>query len=478
MLFNSLRYLIFFPVIVFLYYLLPHKYRWALLLAASYYFYMCWRVEYALLIVTSTLVDYAAGILMSKESEKRKRGKYLALSLLVNLGLLFVFKYYNFVSINLINLFADYNIFLNMPELKILLPVGISFYTFQTLSYTIDIYKGRRRAERHLGIFALYVAFFPQLVAGPIERSTHLLPQFRQQHQFRYRNVSDGLKLMLWGFFKKVVIADRLALLVNTIYRDPEHYSGFPLLIAVYFFSFQIFCDFSAYSDIAVGSARVLGYDLTENFHRPYFARNIKEFWHRWHISLTSWFRDYVFIPLGGNRVSPLQFYYNIIVVFLLSAFWHGANWTFLFWGFLHGIYYIFTDLIERLNSKFFHLNIQNRVIKLFDVLLTFHLVTFAWIFFRAGSLNKAFLIIRKISSGIKINWQDAWGLTTIQLTIALVSLAIMLGVQIFQEKRGSLREYILRYPLMVRYGIYLALIIYIFSAGLFTNDKFLYFQF
>jgi D-alanyl-lipoteichoic acid acyltransferase DltB (MBOAT superfamily) len=310
---------------------------------------MCWRVEYIFLIILSTLIDYRAGIGIEEASGEAERKRYLYLSLLVNLGLLFSFKYFNFFGGALNDLFSSVNIKYSLPELKVLLPIGISFYTFQTLSYTIDVYRGKKKAERHLGIFAVYVAFFPQLVAGPIERSIHLMPQFKEEHKLIYSNVSAGIKLMLWGYFKKLVIADRAALLVNTVYNNPEDYTGFPLWAATYLFAFQIFCDFSAYSDIARGSARVMGFDLMKNFRRPYFAHNIGEFWHNWHISLSTWFRDYVYIPLGGNRVSKLRYYFNIMAVFLTSGLWHGANWTFIFWGGLHGIYHVITHQLTTL---------------------------------------------------------------------------------------------------------------------------------
>ncbi|MFC1785350.1 MBOAT family O-acyltransferase, partial [Candidatus Neomarinimicrobiota bacterium] len=291
MLFNSTQFIIFFPVVVFFYFLLPHRFRWMLLLVASYYFYMCWKAEYLLLILGSTIVDYIVAIQMSRQSTKAKKKLYLILSLAVNLGLLFGFKYFNFFSDSFRTIFDQFNVLYNVPTFKVLLPVGISFYTFQTLSYTIDVYRGKREPEKHLGIFALYVAFFPQLVAGPIERSTRLLPQLVKKYNFDYNRVTDGLKLMLWGFFKKVVIADRVAVIVNQVYNNPNDAAGLPLLIGTYLFAFQIYCDFSGYSDIAIGAAKVFGIDLMQNFRRPYFAKSIREFWQRWHISLSTWFR-------------------------------------------------------------------------------------------------------------------------------------------------------------------------------------------
>ena len=305
MLFNSLQFLAFFPVVVAVYFAMPKRLRWAFLLAASYYFYMCWKPEYVLLIWASTAVDYIAGLQMSKAINKSSRRAWLALSLSTNLGILFSFKYWNFFSENVRDLLGRMDVTAGIPEFDLLLPVGISFYTFQTLSYSVDVYRGRLEPERHLGRFALYVAFFPQLVAGPIERASRLLPQFWQDIDFDYDRMGSGLRQMTWGMFKKVVVADRLAIYVDSVYSDPSAHQGLPVVAATYFFAFQIYCDFSGYSDIAIGAARVLGFDLMENFKRPYFARSVSDFWRRWHISLSTWFRDYVYIPLGGSRTTP-----------------------------------------------------------------------------------------------------------------------------------------------------------------------------
>ena len=301
MLFNSLQFVVFFPIVIILYFIIPHNKRWILLLIASYYFYMCWKVDYIILIMISTLIDYVCSNKMSKINEKPKRKKWLLISIFSNLGILFGFKYFNFFSQNIQTLFDNYNIFFEMPFFNVLLPVGISFYTFQTLSYTIDVYNNKTTAQKHLGVFAVYVSFFPQLVAGPIERSNHLLPQFFKKHDFNYLRVKAGFQKMLWGFFKKIVIADNLAILVDGVYNNVDNYSGLTLIVATIFFTFQIYCDFSGYSDIAIGTAKVMGFELRENFKRPYFSKSIREFWQRWHITLSTWFRDYVYIPLGGN---------------------------------------------------------------------------------------------------------------------------------------------------------------------------------
>ncbi|MFC1608484.1 MBOAT family O-acyltransferase [Candidatus Latescibacterota bacterium] len=337
MLFNSIHYFFFFPVIVAVFYSIPHRFRWMLLLAASYYFYMCWKPEYLVLILIATAVNYLAGLMMGAAASVKARKLYLVLSLSTSLGILFCFKYFNFFNESFRALFTRLNLLYDVQAFEVLLPVGISFFTFQALSYSIDVYRGDREPEKHPGIFALYVAFFPQLVAGPIERSTRLMPQFFKKVPFGCDRVTDGLKKILVGLFKKVVIADRLALYVDAVYNNQAQHSGSTLLLATIFFSFQIYCDFSGYSDIAIGSARVLGYELMENFKRPYLSRSVGEFWKRWHISLSTWFRDYLYIPLGGSRVAYWRRYTNIFIVFLISGLWHGANWTFVVWGALHG---------------------------------------------------------------------------------------------------------------------------------------------
>ena len=304
---------------------------------------MCWKPEYIFLILFSTIVDYYCGLKMEGAQNRTYKKLFLTLSLFTNLSVLFAFKYLNFFSDSIRYILNEFNIFYNIPYFNVLLPVGISFYTFQTLSYTIDVYRGQKKAEKHLGVFALYVSFFPQLVAGPIERSTRLLPQLKKENSFDYLRFKNGLLLMLWGFFKKIVIADRLAVLVNTVYNNPIDYQGITLIIATIFFAFQIYCDFSAYSDIAIGASKIMGYDLMKNFNRPYFSKSIAEFWRRWHISLGSWFRDYLYFFLGGNKKGQLIWYKNLMLVFLISGLWHGANWTFVIWGFLHGFYMIFS---------------------------------------------------------------------------------------------------------------------------------------
>jgi len=347
MLFNSLAFLVFYPIVLILYFLIPGlRARNLLLLAASYFFYMFYRPEYALLMLASTLVDYYAAIGMERHDRPAYRRFFLGMSLFGNLGMLFFFKYFNFFNENLGSLAQLVGIPYAPAHLDLLLPVGISFYTFQTLSYTIDVYRRDMKAEHDFWQFALYVSFFPQLVAGPIERSTNLLPQFRDVKAFQVERAVSGLRIMLWGFFKKVVIADRLAVVVNTIYAEPEKWSGIYLIIGTLAFAFQIYCDFSGYSDIAIGGARIMGFSLMKNFDRPYHAKSVTEFWRRWHISLSTWFRDYLYFPLGGNRKGYARTSFNLFVIFLVSGLWHGARWTFVIWGALNGLAMVFERVV------------------------------------------------------------------------------------------------------------------------------------
>ncbi|MDD3264071.1 MAG: MBOAT family protein [Candidatus Nanoarchaeia archaeon] len=351
MMFNSIVFLLFFIIVVIIYYLIKPKYRWILLLISSYIFYMSWKIEYIILIIISTLIDYFMGLKIYQSSNLKKRKIFLIISLISNLGILFIFKYFNFFISSIGSIFTLFNISYIPISLKVLLPVGISFYTFQTMSYTIDVYRKKLNPEKHLGRFAVYVSFFPQLVAGPIERATNLLPQFSKESEenkrLKYENVKEGISLMIIGYFKKIVIADNLAIIVNQIYSNPTGYSSIMLIIATIFFSFQIYGDFSGYSDIARGISKIMGYDLMINFKRPYFAKSIGEFWKRWHISLSTWFRDYLYIPLGGNKVTIKRNLFNLFLVFLISGIWHGANYTFIIWGALNGIYLIIEKIYD-----------------------------------------------------------------------------------------------------------------------------------
>jgi D-alanyl-lipoteichoic acid acyltransferase DltB (MBOAT superfamily) len=397
MLFNSLQFAVFLPIVFISYWLLPHKYRWLLLLIASYYFYMSWNAKYVVLILFTTAVSYFAAILIEKTENVKSRKIILAFTLIACLGVLFAFKYYNFFSSSLTALLEKFAIPLHPVTLKLLLPVGISFYTFQTLSYVIDVYKGRVKAERHFGIYACFISFFPQLVAGPIERTENLLPQIKAEHNFDYSQAMLGLKIMLWGYFKKMVISDNLAIYVDGVFDNLYSYQGFSLVIAVLFFTLQIYCDFSGYSDIARGTAKLMGIELMENFKCPYFSTSVKEFWRRWHISLSTWFKDYLYIPLGGNRVSKLRNFFNVMVTFLVSGLWHGANWTFVIWGGLHGLAQ-FVESLLGLNGK----NVKRGgVSHWLRVCVVFTFVALAWIMFRAQSFTEAMYVFSNMFAGI-----------------------------------------------------------------------------
>jgi D-alanyl-lipoteichoic acid acyltransferase DltB (MBOAT superfamily) len=496
MLFNSLRYLIFFPVVALLYFSIPPRFRWVLLLVASYYFYMCWRIEYTLMLIFITLVDYFAALDMVRHPAGSFRRKLpLIASLVGNLGLLFTFKYWNFFNESVRAALAPFNILYGFPHLDMLLPVGISFHTFQSVSYNIDVYRGKIPPERHFGIFTLFVAYFPQLVAGPIERGEHILPQFHARHDFDESRVVRGLQLATWGMFKKVVVADRLAVVANTVYNNLGGHSPAHVVIATVFFAFQIYCDFSGYSDIALGSAEVLGVKLVQNFNRPYFSASIGEFWKRWHISLSSWFRDYVYIPLGGSRVSMPHWYVNLFLTFLISGLWHGAKWTFVIWGALNGLYLIAELLLSRpaaTLARAIRLDRTPRLQRALMVAVTFSLTCFAWIFFRANSIHDAFQAASVIPAGLASLAGTVVHLDTVGLygmlrgiglqqgdfALAFGSIAVLLLVDGLGT-RFDLRSLIARQPAVLRWATYYGSVTSILLFGAFNSaQQFIYFQF
>ncbi|MBL8002794.1 MAG: MBOAT family protein [Flavobacteriales bacterium] len=403
MLFNSFTFCcIFFPLVTALYFVLPHRYRWALLLVASCWFYMAFVPVYILILAFTILVDYAAGILIEDSSGARRKA-WLTASIVANVGVLAFFKYFNFLNQNIGLAVRALGLPYEVPDLGILLPIGLSFHTFQSLSYTIEVYRGHQRAERRPGLFALYVMFYPQLVAGPIERPENLLRQLNVPMHWDTDRVVHGLKQMLWGFFKKLVIADRCGVIVDQVYGDHGTYGGLAMALATYLFAVQIYCDFSGYGDIALGAARVMGFDLMVNFRRPYASTSISEFWSRWHISLSSWFRDYLYIPLGGNRVVRWRWFANLMVVFLVSGLWHGANWTYVVWGALHGIYLVLAIALAGALARFNAITGLDRAPALrrgASVLITFHLVLLAWVFFRAATMHQATDMLQTILRG------------------------------------------------------------------------------
>jgi alginate O-acetyltransferase complex protein AlgI len=488
MLFNSLEFAFFFPVVTILFFLLPHKFRWMLLLAASCFFYMFFKPIYILILIFTIIIDYFAGIWIARERDKRKKKYLLVLSIISNVGVLAIFKYYNFIAINVNTVLESIHHTGTIPLLKILLPIGLSFHTFQAMSYTIEVYRGNQQPERHFGIYALYVMFYPQLVAGPIERPQNILHQFHEVKHFDYENMRSGLIQIAWGLFKKVVIADRLALFVNQVYGNPFSYTGLPLIIATVFFAFQIYCDFSGYSDIAIGTARCMGYDLMTNFNKPYRATSIAGFWQRWHISLSTWFRDYVYIPLGGNRVSKLRWCLNILIVFMLSGAWHGANWTFFVWGALHGIYLV----CERIFHKSGRTGEQAASMPVILVrrIGVFILVGFAWIFFRAQDLRHASYIIRNLFVGLPGQLRaiitnlhfDRLRLVYLnqspgELIIAVVALALLTFIQGLQNDQ-PIDKWLTARPRALRWAFYYGLPLAFISLGIFNRSEFIYFQF
>ena len=476
MLFNSIDFLIFFPAVTALYFFLPHKWRWLLLLLASCYFYMSFIPIYIFILAVTILIDYYAGILIG-QSEGRRKKAFLVISILSTCSVLFLFKYFNFFNANFYAIVDFFHWNYGIESLKLILPIGLSFHTFQSLSYVIEVYRGRQKVERNFGIYALYVMFYPQLVAGPIERPQNLLHQFYEKHEFEYKRIISGLQLMVWGMFKKVVIADRLSFFVDTVFNNVTGYSGNQFIVASIFFSFQIYCDFSGYSDIARGSARVMGFGLMENFKRPYFSKSILEFWKRWHISLSTWFRDYLYIPLGGNRVSKDRWYFNLFVTFLLSGLWHGAKWNFIIWGALNGFYLIFSIVTKKVREKISNFLWLSKLFIFRDIwqtLLTFFLVLVGWIFFRANNLKDAFYIITHVFT----NWSLS-DLTIIgrgQFIIAASLIILLLFIEFWQERLNICEFFSKR--LFLRWCFSLAIVLGILFFGVFQEKDFIYFQF
>lgn len=486
MLFNSISFLIFFPIVTLGYFLLPDRARWAWLLTASCVFYMAYVPKFILILFFLIGVDYIAGIVIENAQGPRRKAS-LVVSLIANLGILFFFKYFNFFTDNLaaVSRLLDWN--LDVPVLAIVLPIGLSFHTFQSMSYTIEVYFGHQKAERHLGIYALYVMFYPQLVAGPIERPHNMLHQFRETHRFNSDRVWDGLTLMLVGLFKKVVIADRLAVLVNEVYAQPARYSGVPVVAAVFFFSIQIFCDFSGYTDIARGAARVMGFEMTENFNRPYMSKSVDEFWRRWHMSLMSWFRDYVFTPFAmartaGGKRSVARMYWGIVLVFLLSGLWHGPAWKYVLFGALHGSVSIVLLAGARRRATLVKALGLERLKGIWtgaQVAVTFLFVTLTFVVFRADSVSTALYLVTHMWEPMPGSGWDSYRLSIDRLEFAfMLALALLvLGAQIYEETRKT-RVSISELPKLTRWGLRYALAVSIIFLRPFAPQQFIYFQF
>jgi alginate O-acetyltransferase complex protein AlgI len=474
-LFNSFTFIVFFMVVTALYFALPHRCRWAMLLLASCVFYMFFIPVYILILFATILVDWLAGIGIEDSADPRRKKAYLLMSILSVCGTLFVFKYFNFFNENAASIARALGWRYPISALRLVLPIGLSFHTFQSLSYVVEVYRGRHRAERHLGIYALYVMYFPQLVAGPIERPQNLLHHFHEEKRFETERVRDGLFLALWGLFKKVVVADSLAIYADAAYNWSGHQTGTTLLVATYFFAFQIYCDFSGYSDIARGISRVYGIELMRNFDTPYFATSISGFWSRWHISLSTWFKDYVYIPLGGNRVSLARNFANLFFVFMLSGLWHGANWTFVAWGSLHGAYLVGERLLRMLRARpsvSSALDLVPAALRrAFAWAVTFHLVLVAWVFFRADHVGTAFRVLRRIATVRGPLFFDP------VIVQGLLGIALVVGLDLF-HRRVEFWENLRRYPLAFRWGYALALIFAVVLLGIDGGAQFIYFQF
>jgi len=486
MLFNSLEFIVFFPIVAIAYFLIPQKFRWAFLLVASYVFYMGWNAAYALLLLGSTAVTYIASILIDKSQKQKQKKLFLVLSLIINLGILFVFKYFNFFTDGLYATLDYLKISYEPIKYSLVLPVGISFYIFQALGYSIDVYRGDVQVQKHFGKYALFVSFFPQLVAGPIERSCNLLPQFDEVHKFNYENTVAGLRLMLWGYFKKIVIADTVCVAVNTVYNEITVYDGFPIIIATLLFTIQIFCDFSGYSDIARGCAKIMGFRLMLNFNHPYFSTSIQDFWRNWHISLSTWFKDYVYIPLGGNRKGEGRRRINLLITFLVSGLWHGANLTFVAWGGIHGLFQVIGRMTQKIREKFvsaIKLDKAPKIHHAIQICITFVLVSFAWIFFRANSMSDA---VYAVTNLFRINEISlSYLFTELKLVFGtraefyrmLATLPIFI-IASFVDKYLSINRIFSKCNKYIRFVLYVLIFVYILIFARAEMQDFIYFQF
>lgn len=483
MLFNSLDFAIFLPIVFLFYWFVVNrklKIQNCLIVVASYVFYAWWDWRFLSLIFFSTQVDYIVGRLLTRENDSLKRKILLWISIIVNIGFLGFFKYYNFFLDNFVTAFSLFGAKIQASSLSIILPVGISFYTFQTLSYTIDVYRRKLDASKDFVAFAAYVSFFPQLVAGPIERATHLLPQFYTKRVFIYEDAVDGVRQILWGLFKKIAIADNCARYANLIFNNSDHYSGSTLVLGAIFFAFQIYGDFSGYSDIAIGTSRLFGFKLKQNFNFPYFSRDIAEFWRRWHISLSTWFRDYLYIPLGGSKGSTSNQIRNIFIIFLVSGFWHGAKWTFVAWGAINALYFLPLLLTKRNRN---HLNIVAegkifpRFSELMAMILTFALTLIAWIFFRADSITHALTVINGIFTPSLLSIPQLVFADKVYVTLALIVVFVMIE-WLGRGQQYAIEKLVSRWYWPFRMIFYYGITYLIMSFGNFGDNQFIYFQF
>lgn len=483
MLFNSIDFAFFLPIVFILYWFVINtnlKLQNFLITAASYVFYGWWDWRFLSLILFSSIIDYSVGRGLEKQENQTKRIVLLWISIIINLGFLGYFKYYNFFIDNFITAFSFFGTQINASSLNIILPVGISFYTFQTLSYSIDVYKRKLEPTKDFIAFSAFVSFFPQLVAGPIERATHLLPQFYNKRTFDYQKAVNGMRQILWGLFKKIVIADNCAIYANLIFNNSADYSGSTLVLGALFFTFQIYADFSGYSDIAIGTSRLFGFDLKQNFNFPYFSRDIAEFWRRWHISLSTWFRDYLYIPLGGSRGGTWMKVRNTFAIFIVSGFWHGANWTFIIWGALNAIYFLPLLLTKKNRNNLeavAHGKLFPSLKELSNMLLTFSLTVFAWIFFRAENIGHAFSYIRGIFSQSLFQFPKHYGGKHAIQTVVIVIVFVI--IEWFgRNNKFAIENIIFQNTKSILYAIYLLIALSIFVFGNFNKTEFIYFAF
>jgi D-alanyl-lipoteichoic acid acyltransferase DltB (MBOAT superfamily) len=483
MLFNSINFVIFFIIATALYYFVPKKLQWRYLLAASIIFYMSWRPELIFLLLGVTLINYTGGILIESAESKKSKKRRLVLALVLDFGILAVFKYLMFVSDTFAWIYELMGREYPIKSFNIVLPMGISFYTFQAAGYLIDIYRGESESEKSFFRFATFMSFFPQIIAGPIERWNLMKGQLFEPKKIKSDNISMGLKIMLWGYFKKLVIADRLSVLVNTVYANPREFDGLALILATLCFTVQIYCDFSGYSDLARGCAKTLGIDLINNFDRPYFATSIRDFWRRWHISLSTWFRDYLYIPLGGSRVGIIRQWLNYMITFMVSGLWHGASWTFVAWGALHGFYQIIGNIKYKIlgkpKFKFF-------LIDFVKIIITFALVSFAWIFFKANSFNDGLYIATHLFDNITsvTNKQylyevfNSLGLNLFEIELVAAAVIYLIVCEIISFKY-EINELMCKLPFVIRFAFYYVTAVIIIGMGVFSSGgEFIYFQF
>lgn len=483
MLFNSIGYLFFLPVIVLLYYVIPFRWRWAVLLAASYFFYLLWRIEFVLVLITATLVSYFTAFQMGKLPGKKQRFKYLVFSMIINLGMLIVFKYLGFFT-GIVNQIAGITGNSNIiPYYSLLLPIGISFYTFQTIGYTIDVYRGIIKPEKNIGIYALFVSFFPLVLAGPIERGKRLLPQFHVEHRFDPELIASGLRLILWGLFKKIVIADRLSIFVQAIYSEPGYFHGIEIWIGIILKLIQVYADFSGYTDIAIGSARLMGFRLSPNFNRPFSAQSIAAFWSRWHISLTTWLRDYVYFSLPFNykgKAVQWRLNLNLLITFVLVGFWHGPYWNFIIFGFLHGLYMIMANISKPFMTTFnriSRLDKSPRLLQGLNVTVTFLLVSSTGFFFGQHPVSTSLLMMRNLADFSHTGSSVMELLKNVDFLSGILLVVFMLWFEYLISERAFKSKFMSK-PIYIRFSAYLFMVIFILALGVFSSQKFFYFQF